>query len=126
MLRRYLGVGPAWIVVTSVALAIGLTIGAIAVDYATTTPQLAVMGAASGAMVGIAQGALMRNRFAMWRVWMVAMPVLWALGWVVTAVAKINVEKQFTVFGASGAIAFGILSALLLLAGLRREQTTTA
>jgi hypothetical protein len=78
------------------------------------------MGAISGAMVGIAQGLLMRGKFTLWHVWMVAMPALWALGWVVTASAGIDIENQFTVFGASGATVFGILSGLLLLAGLRR------
>jgi hypothetical protein len=62
----------------------------------------------------------MRGKFPLWHVWMVAMPALWALGWVVTASAGINIESQFTVFGASGATVFGILSGLLLLAGLRR------
>jgi hypothetical protein len=119
-LRRNPGVGLGWILATSAALAVGLAIGAAAVGYETTTSQLAIMGAISGAMVGIAQGLLMRGKFTLWHVWMVAMPALWALGWVVTASAGIDIENQFTVFGASGATVFGILSGLLLLAGLRR------
>jgi len=119
-LRRSPGVGLGWILATSAALAVGLAIGAAAVGYETTTSQLAIMGAISGATVGIAQGLLMRGKFPLWHVWMVAMPALWALGWVVTASAGINIESQFTVFGASGATVFGILSGLLLLAGLRR------
>ena len=121
MLRRYLGVGLEWIVATSVGLAIGLPLGAMAVGYETATSQLAIMGAISGATVGIAQGLLLRNRFSLWHVWMVAMPALWALGWVVTDAIGIDVAKQFTLFGASGAIVFGILSALLLMAGIRRN-----
>jgi hypothetical protein len=80
------------------------------------------MGAISGATVGIAQGLLMRGKFPLWHLWMVAMPALWALGWVVTASAGIDVESQFTVFGASGAAVFAVLSGLLLLAGLRRTN----
>jgi hypothetical protein len=121
MLRRYLGVGLEWIVATSLGLAIGLPLGAMAVGYGTTTTELAIMGAISGATVGIAQGLLLRNRFSLWHAWMVAMPVLWALGWVVTDAIGIDVAKQFTLFGASGAIAFGILSALLLMTGIRRD-----
>ncbi|CAN5644574.1 hypothetical protein BH24ACT26_BH24ACT26_10760 [soil metagenome] len=73
----------------------------------------------SGAAVGIAHGALLRNKFSLWHVWMVSMPALFALGWVVTEAAGIDVANQFTVFGASGSVVFGILSGLLLVAGKR-------
>lgn len=53
---------------------------------------------------------------------MAAMPVLWTLGWLVTDASGIDVAKQFTVFGASGALVFGILSGLLLMAGIRGEK----
>jgi hypothetical protein len=126
MLRRNLGIGTEWIVATSAGLAVGLAIGAMAVGYETTTSQLVIMGAISGATVGIAQGLLLRDKFSLWHVWIVAMPVLWALGWVVTDAAGIDVAKQFTVFGAAGAVVFGILSALLLMAGTRREKLASA
>ena len=119
MLRRNPGVGLEWVVATSAGLAAGLTLGAMAVGYETTISQLATMGAISGAFVGVAQGLLLRGKFPLWHVWMLAMPPLWALGWVVTTAGGIAVEKQFTVFGAYGAITFGALSALLLIAGMR-------
>jgi hypothetical protein len=122
MLRRSLGVGLEWIAATSVGLAVGLTIGAVVVGYETTTSQLAIMGAISGAFVGVAQGLLLRERFSRWYVWTAAMPVLWTLGWLVTDAWGIDVAKQFTVFGASGAVVFGILSGLLLMAGIRGEK----
>src|SRR5687768_15825412 len=59
-LRRDLDVGPGWIAATGVALAVGLTIGAAAVGYETDAGSLAIMGAISGAAVGIAQGILLR------------------------------------------------------------------
>jgi hypothetical protein len=118
-LRRDLRMGLVWILATSVALAVGLSIGAAVVGYETTAGQLAIMGAISGAAVGIAQGVLLRNRFSLWHVWMVAMPALFALGWVVTESIGIDVANQFTVFGASGSVVFGLLSGLLLMAGKR-------
>jgi len=42
------------------------------------------------------------------------MPLLWALGWTVTTLAGIDVDQQFTIFGASGAITFSALSGALL------------
>ena len=123
-LRRDLNLGPAWILATGVALAAGLSIGAAVVGYETSSSQLAIMGAISGAAVGIAQGILLRNRFSLWHVWMVAMPVMYAIGWLVTESIGVDVANQFTVFGASGSIVFGILSGLLLMAGKRIDDRT--
>ena len=125
MLQRKLHIDLTWIIATSVGLAVGVAIGATAVNYETTISQLALMGAISGGSVGIAQGLVMRGKFSLWWVWMVAMPALWALGWIATTAAGIGVDNQFYVFGAVGATVFGILSGLLLLAGLRKEPTAS-
>jgi hypothetical protein len=125
MLRRSLGVGLEWIAATSAGLAIGLAIGAAVVSYETTTSQLVIMGAIQGAFVGIAQGMVLRNKFPLWHAWMVAMPVFFSIAWAVTDVV-IDSGQQFTVFGASGAVVFAILSGLLLMAGMRREKTASA
>ena len=118
-LKRDLGVSLLWIPATAAALAVGLTAGAAVVDYETTAASLAIMGAISGAAVGVAQGLLLRDRFSLWHVWALAMPALWALGWVVTEAGGIDVANQFTVFGAYGSIVFGILAGLLMAAGRR-------
>jgi hypothetical protein len=120
-LRRDLDVGPVWILGTGLALAAGLGIGSAVVDYEVSTGQLAIMGAISGAPVGIVQGLLLRNRFSLWSVWMVAMPALFALGWVVSASIGVDVDNQFTVFGASGTIVFGLLTGLIMMAGERLQ-----
>jgi hypothetical protein len=119
-LRKDLGMSAVpWIAATSIALAGGLAMGAAVVGYETTASQLAIMGAISGAPVGIAQGFLLRSRFSLWHLWMLAMPVMFAIGWVVTDFAGIDVANQFTVFGASGSLVFGLLSGLLMMAGKR-------
>jgi hypothetical protein len=125
-LRRDLGMGPVWIVATAVALAVGLSVGAAAVGYETSAGSLAIMGAVSGAAVGIAQGLLLRTKFSLWYVWMLAMPAMFALAWIVTESAGIDVANQFTVFGASGCVIFGLLSGLLLMAGKRTEDRVAA
>jgi hypothetical protein len=124
-LRRSLGVGLEWIVATSLGSAVGLTVGAMVVGYETTTSQLAIMGAIQGAFLGVAQGMVLRRRFSLWPAWMVAMPVLFSLAWVVTD-GVIDSGKQFTVFGASGAIVFAVLSGLLLIGGIRRDTAAAA
>jgi hypothetical protein len=42
------------------------------------------------------------------------MPLLWALGWTVTAAAGVDVDRQYAVFGAFGAITFMALSGIVL------------
>ena len=125
-LRRDLNVSPVWILATSVALAVGLSIGSAVVSYETTPGQLAIMGAISGAHIGIAQGILLRGKFSLWHVWMAAMPVLFALGWIVSESIGVDVANQFTVFGASGSVVFGLLSGLLLVAGHRLQNRNEA
>jgi hypothetical protein len=52
-----------------------------------------------------------RRRLAI--AWGIAMPVLLAIGWSVTTLGGIDVDNQFTIFGAFGAIVFTLLSGLL-------------
>lgn len=103
-----------WVAATAVGMGVGLLLGAHAVGYGTTLGDLVVMGAATGAVLGTAQAVVLppgtRHRWA----WGAAMPVLWALGWAVTAGAGVAVDDQFTVFGASGAVTVTALLGLLL------------
>lgn len=127
LLRRSLGVGAGWIAATSVGLAVGLAVGAMAVDYEMGRPQLMIMGAISGAFVGIAQGILLRNKLSLWRVWIVMNPPAWAIGWLVSSyVISRNIDERFPVFGASGTVVFAIISGLLLMAGMRGAEPATS
>jgi hypothetical protein len=103
-----------WIPATAVAMSIGLAIGAWAVGYGTSLGELALMGFITGIPLGAAQAYLLRDRVANAWVWAAAMPLLWALGWTVTTVGGIDVDQQFAVFGAYGAITFMALSGVLL------------
>ena len=53
---------------------------------------------------------------------MLAMPAMFAIGWSVTEAAGIDVANQFTVFGVSGLVVFGLLSGLVLMAGTRTQD----
>jgi hypothetical protein len=103
-----------WIPATAVAMSIGLGVGAWAVGYGTSLGELALMGFITGIPLGAAQAYLLRDRLANAWVWAAAMPLLWALGWTVTTVGGIDVDQQFAVFGAYGAITFMALSGVLL------------
>jgi hypothetical protein len=103
-----------WIPATAVAMSIGLAIGAWVVGYGTSLSELALMGFITGIPLGAAQAYLLRDRLANAWVWAAAVPLLWALGWTVTTAGGIDVDRQFAVFGAYGAITFMALSGILL------------
>jgi hypothetical protein len=103
-----------WIPATALAMGIGLGVGAWAVGYGTSLGELALMGAITGIPLGAAQAYLLRDRVANAWLWGAAMPLLWALGWTVTTAGGIDVDRQFAVFGAYGAITFMALSGVLL------------
>jgi hypothetical protein len=112
--RRLLGNPQTWIPATAVAMSVGLAVGAWAVGYGTSLGELALMGFITGIPLGVAQAYLLRDRLANAWVWAAAMPLLWALGWTVTTAGGIDVDRQFAVFGAYGAITFMALSGVLL------------
>jgi hypothetical protein len=111
-----LGRVAAWVVASGAGYGLGLAAGAAIVGYETGLADLAAMGALSGVVLGAAQGAALAaqgfRRLAL--VWAAAMPALLAIGWSVTTLGGIDVDRQFTVFGAFGAITFMLLSGLLL------------
>ncbi|MEV4514271.1 hypothetical protein AB0K00_35590 [Dactylosporangium sp. NPDC049525] len=103
-----------WIPATAAGMGLGLLLGALTVGFGTTLADLAVMGALTGLVLGPAQALALpapaRHRAA----WAAAIPVLWALGWTLTTLVGVDVERQYTVFGAAGAITVSALSGLLL------------
>lgn len=103
-----------WVPATAAGLATGLLLGSTAVGHGTSLPELALMGAITGVPLGAAQAlALPAGTRRRWT-WAAAVPVLWALGWTVTTLAGVDVERQYTTFGATGALVFSLLSGLLL------------
>ena len=103
-----------WIPATALSHAIGLAAGSALVGYQTGMIQLAVQGAVTGLALGIAQGLVLRRSLPGWPWWTLAMPFLWALGWVATTTTGVQVAQQFTNYGALGALAFCLFSGLLL------------
>ena len=121
--RRLFGAPETWISVTAVGYGAGLAAGGSLVGFGTDTAELVAMGAVSGLVLGIAQGAALaasgRRRLALG--WGAAMPALFALGWGVTASIGVDVERHHAIFGSSGALVFTLLSGLLL-ARLTRDR----
>jgi hypothetical protein len=111
-----LGRPAAWIAASAVGFAAGLAAGAALVGYDTDLGSLALMGLVTGAALGATQGLVLarEGRHDLALPWGLAMPVLFALGWCASTGIGVDVEDQFTVFGAAGSILFMLLSGLLL------------
>jgi len=113
----------AWIIATAVGFAAGLGLGAAAAGYHTNTGALATQGAICGAVIGATQAAVLYRQLGRIMLgWPVFLSGLWALGWTITASAGIDVEAQYTTFGASGAIVVTAAMAVLPIALDRRQQ----
>ena len=103
-----------WVLATAAGLATGLTIGASVVDFRTGLGDLVLQGAISGFAVGAAQSVvLVRRTGPLGFLWPAFLAVAWSIGWAVTTSVGVQVEDQFTVFGAAGAVTVTLLTAVL-------------
>jgi hypothetical protein len=103
-----------WALATAVGLAGGLAVGASVVDFRTGLGDLVLQGVISGLGVGAAQAlVLVRRTGPVALLWPAYLAVAWPIGWAVTTSAGIQVEDQFTVFGATGAVTVTLLTAVL-------------
>ncbi len=122
-------VATAWVAATAAGLGVGLAAGASLVDFQTGLAQLATQGAVTGAVVGLAQAVVLRSsgRFGVAALlWPAYLALVWALGWTVTTAVGVQVEEQFTVFGAAGAITVALLTSVLPLVLDRTRVRTEA
>jgi hypothetical protein len=122
-IQAYVGGIPAadrgrWLGATGVGLAVGLATGAGVVGYRTDTASLVVMGAVSGAAVGMAQALAVRMSARDRALWALATPALWAGGWLITSQVIVDADRQHAMFGSSGALTVAALAGVLV--ALRR------
>jgi hypothetical protein len=103
-----------WSLATGVGLMVGVAAGAALVSYETDLGSLVLQGAVSGAVVGIAQAAVLYRRLGdLVLAWPFFLTGTFALGWATTTSAGIDVDQQFTMFGSSGALVAALLTSAL-------------
>jgi hypothetical protein len=120
VLRRYLGVGPEWILATALGVALGDALGALLTGAGTGIGALLITGLATGVAVGLLQwGLVLRGRLPLASLWPPVVAIAWPLGWTVTWAGGIDVERGYYVFGALGALVFAALTGLAMLLMLR-------
>jgi hypothetical protein len=120
VLRRYMRVGPEWILATALGVAIGDALGVLLTGAGTGIGALLITGLATGLAVGLLQwGLVLRGRLLRARLWPPVVAIAWPVGWAVTWAFGIDVERGYYVFGASGALVFAALTGLAMLLMLR-------
>jgi hypothetical protein len=120
VLRRYMRVGPVWILATALGVAIGDGLGALLTGAGTGLGALLITGLATGVAVGLLQwGLVLRGRLALATLWPPVVAIAWPVGWTVTWAAGIDVERGYYTFGASGALVFAAITGLTMLLMLR-------
>jgi hypothetical protein len=125
VLRSRIHQGGWWIPATALGFGAGLAVGTAAVDARTGIDDLIISGAITGAAIGLAQFLVLRRSSRIAALWIPIMAASWPIGWAVTWAARIDVDKGWANFGASGVIVFGILTAvaLFIAPGLLRGQS---
>ena len=120
VLRRYLRVGPEWVLGTALGVAIGDALGALLTGSGTGIGALLITGLATGVAVGLLQWWLvLRGRLLRSRLWTPVVAIAWPVGWTVTWAFGIDVERGYYVFGASGALVFAAITGFAMLLMLR-------
>jgi hypothetical protein len=120
VLRRYLRVGPEWILATALGVAIGDGVGALLTGAGTGIRALLITGLATGVAVGLLQwGLFLRGRLLVASLWPPVVAIAWPLGWTVTWAAGVDVERGYYVFGSTGALVFAAITGLAMLLMLR-------
>jgi hypothetical protein len=120
VLRRYIRVGPEWILATALGVAIGDALGVLLTGAGTGIGALLIIGLATGVAVGLLQwGLFLRSRLLRASLWPLVVAIAWPVGWTVTWAFGIDVERGYFVFGASGALVFAALTGIAMLLMLR-------
>jgi hypothetical protein len=119
VLRRYMRVGPEWVLATALGVAIGDGVGALLTGAGTGIGALLIIGLVTGVAVGLLQWGLLRGRLLRTRLWPLVVAIAWPVGWTVTWAFGIDVERGYYTFGASGALIFAAITGMAMLLMLR-------
>jgi len=117
--RQVIALSGWWIVATGIGLATGLALSVAVSGASIELRPLIVRAVLTGGLLGIAQWLLLRRHVTAAGLWIVVVAIGWALGWVVTRAAGVDLSRGWLVFGASGALAFAALTGLALIWLLR-------
>jgi hypothetical protein len=126
VLRRRIAVSVLWVPASAGAMALGLALGHILQGDATSMLPLLLRALVVGGAIGIAQAFLLRHVLPTPTLWAVVVTLGWAIAWAVSANIGLDLALKWAVFGASGALAFQLVTGLTLANLLRRSAPALA
>lgn len=121
VLRRYMKIGPGWVLAIALGVAIGDGVGAFLTGAGTRIGALLITGLSTGIAVGLLQWALLRGRVLAANLWVPVVAVAWPIGWTVTWAVGVDVERGYAVFGSTGALVCTAITGLAMLLLLRAQ-----
>ncbi|GAA2012355.1 hypothetical protein [Microbacterium ulmi] len=110
-----------WLVGTALASAAGLAVAVLLAGPPTETGSAVVAGAVGGLFVGSVQGMLLGRGIRIAALWAVVVAGTWALGWFLTSLVIVDLDRAHAVFGSSGAIVVTLVTGLVLRVVLGRR-----
>jgi hypothetical protein len=126
VLRRRLPLSPLWAPATAGAMAIGMALGHALLGDDTSPLPLLLRGLVTGAAIGAAQALLLRGVLRAPTIWGAVVTLGWPLGWAVSVATGLDLAPKWSVFGATGALAFQLATGLTLAYLLRRPARALA
>lgn len=114
VLRRRLLLSAWWIAATGMGMGAGLALSTALLGTSTDGNALPLRGLITGAGIGIGQFVLLRVVSDRAVAWTLIVALGWAIGWIITRAAGVDLSLQWAVFGSSGALAFQLLTGLTL------------
>lgn len=126
VLRRRLPLTPWWVAATAAGMSGGLALSVGLLGTDTAGAALPLRGLVTGAGIGLAQYLALRGRAPRAPIWALVVAGGWAIGWVTTRAAGVDLAPNFTVFGSTGAWAFQLLTGLALAWMLRAHAAGAA
>ncbi len=114
VLQRVMSVNLLWVGDTAVGLAVGLGLAVAIFGSAMDGNELLLRALIVGFAIGLLQWFLLRQQFPASFAWVIVMTLSWAVGWFITRAVGVDLAPQWTVFGASGAIVFQLITMFAL------------
>lgn len=125
VLRSRFPVSARWIAATSAGLGAGLALGVALAGSAIEGEALLLRAVITGTTLGFAQWAILRTAVPEALIWVPAVGAGWPLGWFITRAAGVDLRPQWSVFGTTGALAFQLLTGIVLAWLLQRRSRET-
>ncbi|NJN17599.1 MAG: hypothetical protein HC822_15680 [Oscillochloris sp.] len=103
-----------WIGATAAGMGLGLGASIALFGNATADATLLLRGGVTGAAIGLAQFGLLRTLGTRALIWPPLIALGWAMGWMITRAAGVDLSPNWPVFGSTGAWGFQLLTGLAL------------